>query len=177
MAMVYGLTKQQQGFVHVESEPGRGTTVRLAFPVVDGPATSVTSEQPVSDASECGGKESILFVDDEEALRRVGQRLLRSHGYAVITANDGVDALEKLESGEFEFDLIITDLMMPNMSGLELCKAIEQKGIVLPIILASGHTDTNIPADTAHRASVSFIRKPWDVKEMLAAVRKVLERK
>jgi PAS domain S-box-containing protein len=175
MAMVYGLTKQQQGFVHVDSEPGSGTSVRLAFPVVEEPATAMTAEHQVPAESAAGGKEAILFVDDEEALRRVGRRVLESHGFTVVTAEDGVDALSKLESEEHEFDLIITDLMMPNMGGIEFCSAVQSRGIEIPIVLASGHTDCSIPAQITRESRVSFIRKPWHVSEMLTVVRKALD--
>ena len=174
MAMVYGLTKQQLGFVHVDSKPGHGTSVRLVFPVVAAPAAS-TDEHQVVTSSVAGGKETILFVDDEQALRRVGQRVLESHGYKVVTANDGVDALEILHSNDSKFDLVITDLMMPNMGGAEFCSAMEQEGVSLPVILASGHSDRDIQVQMDGKPTVSFIRKPWAVQEMLAAVREALD--
>jgi CheY-like chemotaxis protein len=175
MAMVYGLTKQQQGFVHFDSEPGKGTSFRLAFPVVEEPATAITAEHAIAENPASGGREAILFVDDEEALRRVGRRVLESHGYTVVTATDGQDALDKLQSGQHEFALIITDLMMPNMDGMEFCSEIQRQGVDLPVVLASGHTDSNIPTQIAHESSVSFIHKPWHVSEMLTAVRKALD--
>jgi len=174
MAMVYGLTKQQQGFVHVDSELGIGTAIRLAFPVVEEPA-AVTSEHEVVTAPATGGKETILFVDDEKALRRVGQRVLESHGYSVVTASDGLDALDKIHSGQTGFDLIITDLMMPNMNGVDFCTAMEQEGMTIPVVLASGHSDRDIQTQMAGRESITFLRKPWAVQEMLAAVRKALD--
>jgi PAS domain S-box-containing protein len=176
MAMVYGLTKQQQGFVHVDTEPGSGTCVRLAFPVVEQCAAAMTAEHEVPDGSSYGGKETILFVDDEEALRRVGRRVLESHGFTVVVAQDGVDALEKLQSGRYEFDLVITDLMMPNMGGVELCSGMGRLGIRLPIILASGHSHRDIPDELVRESPISYIRKPWDVTEMLTAVREALDR-
>jgi len=175
MAMVYGLTKQQQGFVHVDSQPGNGTSVRLAFPVVEEPAATITAEYAVANGSASRGKETVLFVDDEEALRRVGRRVLESHGFTVVTAQDGIDALEKIQSGRYEFDLIITDLMMPNMGGVELCSTMQRLGVRLPVILASGHTHTDIPNQLVRESTISFIRKPWDVTGMLAAVRRALD--
>jgi nitrogen-specific signal transduction histidine kinase len=174
MAMVYGLTKQQKGFVHVESELGRGTTVRLAFPVVADPA-STTAEHKVPTAVK-GGTETILFVDDEQALRRAGRRVLESQGYTVVTACDGVDALTNLRSTQFEVDLIITDLMMPNMNGAELCTALEAEGISVPVIIASGYSDLDVQAQLNTKVDIPIVRKPWTVTEMLAAVRDVLDR-
>jgi two-component system cell cycle sensor histidine kinase/response regulator CckA len=174
MAMVYGLTKQQQGFVHVDSKLGHGSSIRLAFPIVE-EAAATTGEHSVVTSAVTGGKEVILFVDDEQALRRAGQRVLESHGYSVVTATDGVDALEKLQSDHYKFDLIITDLMMPNMGGADFCAAMEEKGLTYPIILASGHSDRDIQAQVASRQDLYFIRKPWSVREMLSAVRKALD--
>jgi PAS domain S-box-containing protein len=174
MAMVYGLTKQQQGFVHVDSKLGHGTSIRLAFPIVEETAAS-TGEHPVATSAVTGGKEAILFVDDEQALRRVGQRVLESHGYSVVTATDGVDALEKLQSDHHKFDLIITDLMMPNMGGADFCSTMEEKGMTHPVILASGHSDRDVQGQVASRQDLYFIRKPWSVREMLSAVRKALD--
>jgi PAS domain S-box-containing protein len=173
MAMVFGLTKQQLGFVHVDSELGQGTCVRLAFPVVAEPATAIDVHREASPGTD--GKETVLFVDDEEALRRVGKRVLESHGYTVVTACDGHDALEKLRVDASKFDLIITDLMMPNMSGADLCAALERTGIGLPVILASGHSGRDVQAQMAAKAAVSFIGKPWTVMEMLTAVREALD--
>ena len=173
MAMVYGLTKQQKGFVHIDSELGQGTTVTLAFPVVADQATITTEHKIVTDA--VGGTETILFVDDEQALRRAGRRVLESQGYTVATACDGNEALETLRSQPSEFDLVISDLMMPNMNGVELCTAMEQDGIKVPFIIASGYSHQDVQAELNTKTDVPIVRKPWTVAEMLTVVRTTLD--
>ena len=173
MAMVYGLTKQQKGFVHVDSELSSGTTVKLAFPVVAEQAAYTAEHEVV--AATTGGTERILFVDDEQALRRVGRRVLESQGYTVVTACDGEDALAILRAKKSEFDLVISDLMMPNMNGVELCTAIENEGIDVPVIIASGYSDQDVQAELNSRSDLSIVRKPWTVTEMLTVVRSTLE--
>ena len=173
MAMVYGLTKQQKGFVHVDSELLSGTTVKIAFPVVAEQAAYTAEHEVV--AATTGGTERILFVDDEQALRRVGRRVLESQGYTVVTACDGEDALAVLRAKKSEFDLVISDLMMPNMNGVELCTAIENEGLDVPVIIASGYSDQDVQAELNSKTKLHFVRKPWTVTEMLAVVRSTLE--
>ncbi len=175
MSMVYGLTKQQNGFVHVDSEPGCGTTVRLAFPALDLPAAT-TAEHEAVVAEDLGGTETILLVEDEEALRRVGSRVLESRGYTVITACDGEDALEIYRSKQHHFDLVISDLIMPKMGGAELCKILRAEDKELPTMLTSGHSDSDVRERMKVLRNVPLIQKPWTVEEMLRSVRKVLDK-
>ena len=173
MAMVYGLTKQQHGFVHVDSELGRGTTVSLAFPAVAAPAFATAEHEVVAEVS--GGTETILLAEDEAALRRAGRRVLESHGYTVVTACDGEDALATLRSKQFRFDLIVTDLIMPKMGGAELCSVLEREENSVPVIITSGHSDRDVQAQIITKTVIPIVRKPWTVTELLSVVREVLD--
>jgi CheY-like chemotaxis protein len=171
MSLVYGLVRQQNGHVQVYSEVGRGTVVRVYLPatVEPEPRTIVAPSTPAPRAS----NESILLVEDEEWVRKVAQKVLLRHGYRVVLASDGAEALEIVRKSE-AFDLIVSDVVMPNMGGPQLQVELQREGRNPKILFTSGYTDRDI----AHAASLPpdapFLSKPWTIDEFLSRVREVL---
>jgi PAS domain S-box-containing protein len=171
LAMVRSLTGQQRGFVDVVSELGRGTEVRLYFPCVAGAAPSPrprAARRPIT-----GGTETILLVEDEPALRRSAMRVLRAHGYTVVTAEDGEAALDCYGSRRGEIDLVLSDLVMPRMGGQQLYHALRDAFGPVPFVLASGYGGGETgPLDPG----IPLIQKPWGMTELLTTVRQALDR-
>ena len=121
LATVYGIAKQFGGDIEVESEPGVGTTFRLYFPRVSATPEPFVS-QPVDDGRPLQGAETVLLVEDEEALRSIGKEILEAYGYTVILAGDGLEALEVAQNGAEPIQLLMTDILMPRMGGIELAE-------------------------------------------------------
>ncbi|MGD2136093.1 MAG: ATP-binding protein, partial [Gemmatimonadales bacterium] len=173
MAMVYGLTKQQGGYVSVYSEPGRGTTIRLHFPACDQEAAEVRVRD--SAAHVRGGTETVLLVEDEAALRRAARRILERYGYTVLTATSGKDALEVYDRQRDEIALVVSDLVMPEMGGWSLYKALRAKYGDVAFILSSGYTGRDAKERDKIDPTIPFVRKPWRITDLVARVRRVLD--
>ena len=172
MAMVYGLVKQHRGFVKVESEPGRGTTVHVYFPL-SGEAGLELAQRNQPDAR--GGHETVLLVEDNESVRGVATRALRKHGYTVLMAEDGHAALKLLDSLPAAPDLIISDVVMPRKSGPQLYDALRASGRNTRMLFTSGHAARDVDARVVREGSVPFLPKPWSVGDLLRRVREVLD--
>jgi PAS domain S-box-containing protein len=171
MAMVYGLVKQHGGVVAVESVLGRGTTVLLYFPVAAVAGAKVASVSGAPAAG--GGRETILIVEDEPAVRRVAERALVKHGYTVLGAGDGATALEAVLRGDTKVDLIMTDACMPGLSGAELYERLRAAGVRVPVLFTSGHSGRDA-LSTSLPEGVPFLGKPWTIPDLLAKVRETL---
>jgi PAS domain S-box-containing protein len=175
MAMIYGLTKQHDGFVDIESRPGEGTTVSLYFPcaVRAAPAArAVEREEPAE--LPVGNGESVLVVEDNVSVLRAVVRQLQSLDYDVVTACDGADALRVLEQRSAGVDLVITDVVMPKMSGPELRGRLREMGLETPVIYMSGYPrgDRGVPE---RDPDVPYLHKPWTAHEFAATVRGALD--
>jgi PAS domain S-box-containing protein len=174
MAMVYGLVKQHKGFVHLYSEPGQGTTVKLYLPLV-----YVEAEQPTAASaleSLPGGSESILVVEDDPALRTVAERLFTKHGYRVFAAADGAEGLELYRVHGSEIALVVTDLIMPKAGGFDVYEGVRRGSRTTKVLFTSGYPTPNYKKSVAGDANVAFLTKPWTVSDMLAQVRALLDR-
>jgi PAS domain S-box-containing protein len=171
MAMVYGLITQHGGYAEVHSEEGKGTTVRLYFPAANAP---VQQRHASVVAPPVGGKERILVVDDEDGVRRSAVRVLSRFGYAVEEADDAEQALA-LSRKAAPFDLVLSDVVMPRMSGLALYRELRRRDSGVRVLLMSGHTAEDLDALDEPEASVRFLHKPWSVTDLLRRVREVLD--
>jgi CheY-like chemotaxis protein len=172
LAMVHGIMHDHQGAVQLESEIGHGTVVRCLFPSIESPEQAVSITRERADLSGRGAR--VLFVDDEESLLAVGQRRLELLEYRVTTASLPTRALEILRSATEPFDLVITDLSMPGMSGLDFAEAIALSWPGLPVMLLTGHADER--AGTAIEAGLvrRVLQKPVLMEELGEACRAVL---
>jgi PAS domain S-box-containing protein len=172
MAMVYGLMKQHLGYVLVSSTLGKGTEVRLYFPVsaqVVKPAMPEVRHQPQS------GNHAILVVDDQEAVRSAASRSLVRFGYRVLSAADGEEGLKMWRADPDGIDLVISDAIMPRMGGLELYEAMSREHPGVRFLLTSGYTGEEVSQTTPTTVDIPFLAKPWTLQELLTAVRDALE--
>jgi CheY-like chemotaxis protein len=174
MAMMYGLTQQHGGFVELDSTLGRGTTVRVFMPLA-------RDDMPLADIAPLpvglrGGAERILLVEDEEGLRRVAQRALEKVGYQVLTASDGMEALETYRRHASEVDLIITDVVMPRMGGIALYRALRQEGHAVRFLFTSGYAAHEIMRADMPDGELLLLQKPWTLADLTHRVREVLDR-
>ncbi len=177
LAMVYGTARQHGGHVRLTSEVGRGTSVRMLLPVeTDAELSNETPAFGVSLAGTERGEETILLVEDEAAVRAVSARLLRARGYAVLEAPDGEIALAMMEGDRIDsIDILVTDLVMPKVGGVDLVEMLRQRRPLLPVLLVSGYSATGVPAALLAAPSTEFLEKPFNARSLIGAVRGVLE--
>ncbi|MFC5461329.1 histidine kinase famiy protein [Massilia niabensis] len=176
LAMVHGFVQQSRGRLEIESTPGRGTRVRMIFPV-DGVREAVrtpddeTASVPPPEEGE-GGKPRILVVEDNEDVRQLAESMLGAAGYTVVSAPSGEQALALLEEGD-AIDLVFTDVLMPGgMNGLQLADQVRQRRPDTPILITTGYMDELPPASQAQRLDI--LSKPYRQEELLSRVRAIL---
>jgi len=169
LSMVYGLMKQQNGFVELRSIPDNGTTVTLFLPQTG----RAVSQQPSAPKVRHAGQ-TVLVVEDEEPIRRVAQRVLERHGYRVLSAVDGLEALQIFREHEHQISLIVTDVVMPRMGGRALFETLRAAGKQVPVMFTSGYSRTEAPETADIDPSIPYLAKPWSVEQLVAMVREVV---
>ncbi len=175
LAMVYGIVKSHVGYITCMSEPGEGTAFSIYFPIIESEIDSRVSKE--AEAPIEGGTETILLVDDEESIRQLGEELLGSFGYAVLTAPDGESALELYEKENKRVDLVILDLSMPGMGGKRCLEKLVEMNPRIKVIIASGYSVNGPTKDAIDAGAKGFVGKPYEVRQMLQAIRKVMDDK
>lgn len=174
LATVYGIVRQNEGAIFVESRRGEGTTFKIYFPHHhEDRSTGETDRKADSDADD-SGDETILLVEDETAVRRFAAQVLRSRGYTVLEAASGENALahfDKLSSG---IDLLLTDIIMPGMNGKQLADLLRESAPLLPVLYMSGYTSETVVERGILDSDVDFLQKPFSPHVLTAHVRKVL---
>ncbi|MCX8038515.1 MAG: PAS domain S-box protein [Candidatus Sumerlaeia bacterium] len=175
LSIVYGMVKQNHGFINVYSEPGRGSTFKIYLPRV---AEEVKPEPEVAVAPEVlHGTETVLIVEDEETILNLGRTILEHYGYTVLTARRPTDALALAREHAGEIHLLITDVVMPQMNGRELREKIEAIRPQIKTLFMSGYTANAIAHHGVLDEDVEFLQKPFTVQMMAEKVRTVLDRK
>ncbi len=175
MAMVYGIVRNHGGFIDIQSEAGKGTTVQVYLPV---PAESQPQPQEEVAAGVAeGAGELILVVDDEEPLCNLLRDVLTRRGYRVLVARSGEEAVELYQQWRDEVDLVILDMIMPGMSGQETFEAILSLNPKARVLLSSGYTQEGAAGEILRKGAKGFLQKPYLVTELTAKVREVLEQK
>ena len=172
LATVYGIINQSGGLITVESEPGEGTTFHVYLPQFDGEEIETQQGPPSADLQ---GHELILVVEDEDAVRRLTRRILESSGYRVLTARNAQEAIQKCEESSDEVGLVITDVIMPKMSGRHLADHLKQTSPDLMVLFMSGYTDNIMANYGVLDAGTHFINKPFDIRDLLEKVRSILD--
>jgi two-component system cell cycle sensor histidine kinase/response regulator CckA len=171
LATCYGIVKQHGGDIRVESSPGRGATFTFILPAVDGPVDAALHKPRVVLP---GGNESVLLVEDEPMVRSIASLALRSAGFAVKEAGDGIDALRIAGEMARPADLLVTDVVMPRMGGRELAQQLRARWDQLRILYISGYTKDEISDDAGR---VAFLPKPFTPDALVHKVREVLDAK
>lgn len=175
LSTVYGIVKASRGSISVHSELGKGSVFKIYFPVTD--KTSVGPESQEKRVTDFKGHETILLVEDDEELRILCERSLLKQGYKILKANNGQEALDLIKSYEGNIDLIITDIIMPEMGGVELAKLALNVKPALKILYMSGYTNETIEILFENADDQNFIQKPFSGKMLSAKVRELLPTK
>ena len=198
LSTVYGIVKQTGGFVYPDSVSGKGTTFRiflprhvpdanedvddLLLPVQDAPPSAPAAKsaggqpvsKPASAAADLTGQGTILLVEDEEGLRALNARGLTSRGYSVLEAGNGVEAIEVLANNGGHVDLVVSDVVMPEMDGPTLLKELRQRNPKLKIIFVSGYAEEAFAKSLPQGEQFSFLAKPFTLKQLVGAVKETM---
>ena len=176
LSVVFGVAQTHKGFIDVESELGKGTTFRLYLPASQVAAPiSVKDEETLEEIP--GGTETLLVVEDEEMLMMSLQMVLVEKGYKVLSAEDGLTALKIYQERKNDIALVLTDLGLPTITGLEVCQRIKKINSNEHIILATGFLDPEMKSEFLKAGVQHFLYKPYDLKKVLKVVRGVLDEK
>jgi CheY-like chemotaxis protein len=173
LSTVYGVVKQSGGFIWVYSEVGRGSCFKIYLPRVDQPVERVGAAPFVSDAPR--GTETILLAEDEQDVREVAREFLESGGYTVIEARDGAEALKKVEKHQGAIDLLITDMVMPGMTGHDLTARLLQARPEIRVLYMSGYSERAAADSTRGDSSMRLLAKPFSRWALLRAVHEILK--
>jgi signal transduction histidine kinase/ActR/RegA family two-component response regulator len=172
LAMVYGIIKQSDGYIWVYSEPGQGTTFKIYLPRVDTPLSDAPA--PI-EAPQPTGNETLLLVEDDMAVRQVAERALHNAGYQVLSAADGGEAAFLFQKVEGAVDLLVTDVVMPDVNGRELAETLRIEKPELKVLFTSGYADSEVIHQGVLDADTHFLSKPFTAASLAQKVRQVLD--
>jgi CheY-like chemotaxis protein len=173
LATVYGIVKQNNGFINVYSEPDKGTTFTIYLPRHTAKAEQMRKESPLAPAAR--GHETILLVEDEPAILKMTTRLLESQGYTVVAASTPGEAIRLAREHAGEIRLLMTDVVMPEMNGRDLAKNLLSLYPQLKRLFMSGYTANVIAHQGVLDEGVYFIQKPFSIQDLAAQVREALD--
>jgi nitrogen-specific signal transduction histidine kinase/ActR/RegA family two-component response regulator len=176
LATVYGIVKQSEGFIWVYSEPGQGATFKIYLPPT-GIAIPVMAPEESMAPESVHGRETILVVEDEAPLRELAADFLRGCGYHVLEAGNGADALDLVLTLNGHLDLLVTDVVMPGMSGRALAERLAERAADTKVLYLSGYTDEAIHRHGVLEAGVAFLQKPFRLADLARRAREILDNK
>jgi CheY-like chemotaxis protein len=171
LATVYGTIQQAGGFINVQSQLGQGTTFHVYLPQIEASGDEETEPLAMVSAS---GSETILLVEDQDQLRALISEVLRRNGYVVLQARHGMEALDLSSNHTDRINLMITDLIMPQMGGRELANVLAPKHPDMKVIYMSGYPNDAISQQEISSSSLAFIQKPFTPDILVQKVREVL---
>lgn len=174
LATVYGIVKQNMGSIYVYSEVDQGTTLKIYWPVTN--EDSKAKEDKTIEYFDYTGRESILFVEDDDEVASFAYESLTGLGYNVLGASNGMVALDLFETRKDHIDIIVTDLIMPELNGKEFINKVKQISPDIKVIYVSGYTDNHIVHDGMLEPGVNFIQKPYTIETMSRMIREILDK-
>jgi PAS domain S-box-containing protein len=174
LSTVYGIVKQHNGSIWIYSEPGRGTTFKIYFPLESGQAAP--SRDKAGQPHLLSGSETIMVVEDNDVLRDMAIQILERQGYRVLAAVHGKDCIHQFQAGDIQVDLLLTDVVMPGMNGRELFLQLKPRHPDLKVLYMSGYTDNVILHHGVLDKGIDFIQKPFSVSDLTTRVRTILDK-
>ncbi|MCK5116833.1 MAG: tetratricopeptide repeat protein [Candidatus Aegiribacteria sp.] len=173
LAMVYGIIKQSNGVIEVSSEPGVGTTFNVYLPRVEG--EYIPNEVPVEQSVESGKGERILLVEDDEALRQVMQRHLSRGGYEVLSAGSAEEAAELFKGSSIQFQLLLTDIVLPGINGVDLASMLKEGGFNGQVLYITGYARNDILPVDIEKLDIELLEKPFNLTALDHRIRALLD--
>jgi two-component system cell cycle sensor histidine kinase/response regulator CckA len=167
LSIVYGAVKQLSGGIQIDSRVGRGTQFTVLLPAT--PAPDAANVSGLEAKNPLTGREILLLVEDDASVRAIAGAILRGSGYDVIEAGDGAEALDVLDKQLEIIDLVVSDVVMPTLGGIELSRRMVRRGLSIPVLLMSGYSEEKIPEG-------AVLSKPFTPSQLLEAVAEVLDR-
>ena len=176
LATVYGIIKQNNGWIDVSSVVGVGTTFKIYWPTTDEKEDNLEKIDENNKDYLNGGDETILLVEDDGDVRELVQSALENYGYNVQTEVDGLKGIEFLKNSDIHIDLLITDIIMPNLNGKELAEQALKLKPDLCVLYTSGYTDNQLVTDGELEKEINFLQKPYSIVILLKKVREILDK-
>ena len=173
LASVYGIVKNHGGIINVSSEKGKGATFTIYLPVSK---KEITKEKELTHAV-LRGKEAVLLIDDEDTIIDVGQEIIKALGYTVLVARSGKEAIEIYEKNKEKIDMVLLDMIMPDMGGGETYDRMKEINPDIKVLLSSGYSIDGEATEILKRGCDGFIQKPFDMQELSQRIRKILDKK
>ena len=174
LSTVYGIVKQSGGFVWVYSDPGHGSTFRIYLPRAEEPLTDRRISGTPRRAPP-GGTETVLLVEDDDAVRRFMRDVLARHGYTILEAASGAEAVSVARPNAGAIRIVVSDVVMPEMSGTVLRRRLEALGVKAPVLFVSGHPTDAVAIRGVQASGIAFLQKPFTPGDLLFKVRRVLD--
>jgi len=170
--MVYGIVKQNNGFVNIYTESNIGTTFKIYWPITLEKNDSIEKKDQIDNFK---GTETLLLVEDEDQVRKFIGTVLKKYGYKILTASNGKSAEHLFQEHRSEIDLVITDLIMPEMNGVELAKRINAMDNSTRILFISGYTDDHLSDHEMVDPHINYLQKPFSASDLMKMIRSILD--
>ena len=174
LSTVFGIVRQSQGYIRVQSEPGKGSAFTICLPRVKAGVEGAAEETPKTDSPDAHGHATILIVEDQAEVRSLVRRVLRQWGYVTLEASGADESLALLNRHSDPIALMITDVVMPGMTGVRLADVVKRIRPEIKVLFMSGYTNSEIDHEGLLHAGVEFIQKPFTPDALAAKVRAVL---
>lgn len=177
LSLVYGIVQAHHGEISLDSQVGKGTTFTIMLPSITKPIEQTTDAPQPEPQRDCRGGETILLVDDEEILLDLGRDILQNYGYKVITTSNPLEAVEIYRARHTEIALVVTDIMMPQMTARELYPQLKEINPTVKVLLSSGFSSDGVAQSIIEQGACGFLSKPYRIKEMASIIRDALDGK